>query len=125
MLETIGMAFLQIVALVVSHYFLRRRWLTLALTVVIWTVILGIGSPQAIVFHLGASLLMLAVLLRWGIVALVVMNTAIPLGWLARCTDLSAWYAQGAILSLMTFAALAAYGVWAATATGGAAQPES
>ena len=57
----------------------------------------------------------MAVLLRWGLVAMVVSFIVAVLAWYARTTDWSALHAQAAVMATVVVALLAIYGMWAAT----------
>jgi hypothetical protein len=112
---TFVMSVLQIVALVVIRWLVQKKWIAMVLTLAVWTVFSGIESTHAAFLHATAAAGSMFVLLRWGAVAFALTNVVVYLGWLARSTDLSAWYGTGAVFALLAVAALAAYGVWAAT----------
>jgi len=72
---------------------------------------LGIGAPVSVV----TTAIVIAVLLRFGLVGLFVTMFAISLGSLATTRLWTGWHAQPAITALVVFLALTAYGCWVAT----------
>lgn len=108
-------AFLMVLTLVIVRQVVKNRTATLALTLILWTVLVGGDSIEGVPIDVGATALIMTVLLRWGVVAFTLLNAVTTLALLARCTELSAWYAQGAVMALVAALALAVYGVWAAT----------
>jgi serine/threonine-protein kinase len=102
--------------LVAGRLLLRSKWQAFAASVVLW-VILGGRDPEVGLPYLVLSIsFLLLVLLRHGLVALVVARAAVNVAGLARAADWSAWHAQGSLLAVAAFAALAGYGYWAAVA---------
>ncbi len=112
------MSFLLIVGLVAVQHGTRRRWLALAITLAIWTLVGGDTSPWGLAGHLVVSAISLWVLLRWGAVAMVTGRVVIQICWLARSADWSAWTAQGPLLALGLLTLLVIYGVWSCTGRG-------
>jgi len=106
--------FVFVVALVVIRKFIRRRALALGVTLVVWTLMNGAGTPEGVAFNFITSVIMMILLLRWGVVAMVVSRIVLSLAWQARAADWGAWHAQGAVLVLAALCALAVYGAWAA-----------
>lgn len=119
-LETMNviMPVLFVVALVVIRSLVKRTVPTLALTLVVWVLISGVGSLEAVLFNAVAMAMVMVVLLRWGVVAMALAHVVWRLGWLARSADLGAWHGQPAVLALTAVGLLALYGVWAATGDG-------
>jgi hypothetical protein len=111
---SVAMAFLLVLALVVLRLLVKRAWLAVGLAVLVWTVMLGAGSVERMIYGLVGSTILMAVLLRWGVVAMLVSSLITSLAWNARTTDWSAWHAQPAVISLVVVTVLAAYGLWAA-----------
>jgi hypothetical protein len=111
----IGMTFVEVGALVVIQRVVKRRWLAVALAVVVWTLIEGTGSPLWFGIELARNALFMFVLLRFGILALVVTNMAHALAFHARAVDYTHWTSEGAVMAVVVIGLLALYGAWAAT----------
>ncbi len=98
----------------------RRHWLAVVLTVVIWTALYQhSGEYEPLRWAVGAvfTLLGLLMLLRVGPLAFVVFEVAFEvLVYMPVTTDLSAWYAGISTLSLAFLIGLAVYGFLATTA---------
>ncbi len=111
----IGMTFVEVGALVVIQRVVKRRWLAVALAVVVWTLIEGTGSPLWFGIELVRNALFMFVLLRFGILALVVANMAHALAFHSRAVDYTHWTSEGAVMAVVVIGLLAVYGAWAAT----------
>lgn len=106
--------FVLVVSLVLIRKLIRQRWLALLVTLIVWTLINGAGSPPQIGFSLLGAGIMMILLLRWGVVAMVVSRIVLSWAWQARASDWSVWYAQSAVLALVVLVGLIVYGTWAA-----------
>ncbi len=108
---------LLVMLLVVLQYVIRRRWLALSLTLLVWAVVYGDGATSwgNFVVNVVAASILLALLLRFGAVAYVVAMAAMQVGWHARVADWSAWYAEGPLMGVLVLGAFVLYGYWAAT----------
>lgn len=102
--------------IVVLRGFLRRPWLAAALVYVI--LIVGFASNTAAAPPLGLAAaglmvgVILYVILRWGVLASIVMGTVY--GWLLAAPltlDAASWYAGRSFLVLGACAAIAIYGL--------------
>lgn len=78
----------------------------------------GIGNPVSIATTALYIAIMLAVVLRFGLLASAVAFAVASLGNYAITDDWGAWYSQGPRFALAIFAGLAAYGALAASARG-------
>ncbi|MBD3221598.1 protein kinase [bacterium] len=115
----VAMTFMQIATLVVVQSLVRRRWLAVAITIVVWTLFSGWSGAVGFAFVLVSAAIQMVTLLRWGVVALVVSRVGASLCWLGRASDWSAWWAEGAVMALVAFGVIAVIGAWSATATSG------
>jgi hypothetical protein len=112
-----------VAALVLIQRWVGRKWLAVGLGILMWTLIEGFSSGQGFVLALLNSALTMFVLLRWGVLAMVMMRIYTQFAWLARATDYEHWTSQGAILVICVVSASAGFGVWAACGRGSAAKP--
>ncbi len=110
----LAFVFIFVVSLVFTRKIIRRLPVALGVTLVIWTLINGVGDINTTVFSVVTSILMMTILLRWGVLTLVVSRIVYNLAWQGRAADLGAWHAQEAVLIHITFVVMAAYGIWAA-----------
>jgi hypothetical protein len=105
-----------------ARLLLRRPSAAIVLTLIVWGALGGVeGSTTAstvvgIGFNIIGASVMIAVLLRFGLVAVIVGSTLEALAPLAATPDWSAWHSQPALFALLIVAVLAAYGFWAASA---------
>jgi serine/threonine-protein kinase len=109
-----GFILIFVMALVVIQMMFKRRVLTLALTVAVWTLLHGPSSLEALLFILVNVGISLVVLLRWGVVAYLISMVMLQIGFIARAADWSAWHSQAAVLALLVVVAVTVYGAWAA-----------
>lgn len=89
----------------------RRRWLAAALTVMVMVVALQPGPPASVVRY--AILLGFGAftLLRFGALAIIVQTyTLFAIRQFPLTTNWAAWYAQSALIILLTLVGLALYG---------------
>lgn len=112
----IGSLFFGVMSLVVLRLLVQRTWLAAGLNVILLSLIQMTGtlSTMGMIGLLIATVVSMAVLLRWGIVAYLVANLTSRLIGIGRTTDWSAWHAQAANMALALVVALAIYGAWAA-----------
>ena len=116
--QVLSLAFI----LVIGKIFLRRTWLAILVAGVVYMFMGGLvqDSPERTIVFGALTLVVTAIhiglLLRFGLVGLLAAVLVDDLQNLTQVTDWSAWYAQPGITVMAAFAALAAYGVWAATA---------
>jgi hypothetical protein len=114
--------------LVLGRMITRRQSLAVVATVIIWAIFeVGRGiSPQSplveIAFHCLWGAVLVAVLLRFGLVSFMASIIVVFLVHTGATADWSAWHAQPAFLCLAVVAVLAAYGFWAASAGRGLAR---
>ena len=107
--------------LVLARFILRRRLPAIIAVVVIFVPLGLVGQthPSAAwvttVFATLFIVIHLAVLLRFGFLALLVMQTVTTLFGMAITHDWTAWFARPAITAAVAMIALAVYGYWAAT----------
>jgi len=109
-----GFVMIYVVALIVIRMVIKRKIPSLAVTMVVWTLISGVGSLEALPFAVLNAAISMVVLLRWGVVAFFVSLLALYLGYGAQAADYAAWYAQSAVLAVAFIVLLTAYGAWAA-----------
>ena len=109
-----GLSFFLVVALVVLRLLVKRSWLAVGLAMILWSLMGDVGSVKGLTYGIIGSAISMAVLLRWGVVAMLVVNLTAQTAWIARTTDWSAWHAQAAVMALVFVAALTIYGLWAA-----------
>jgi hypothetical protein len=110
----LAMAVISFMVLVFSRYLLRRRALSLVVTVVVWTLLSGAGSLMSVTLELVLALIGIAVLLRWGALAYVVSRVVLFMCWNARAGDWGAWWAEGPLVGVGLLVVLTVYGGWAA-----------
>lgn len=108
-------ALIMISALVLIQRAVKRRWLAIAATILLWTVLDGFNDVESFVRALAFSVLLMILLLRWGVVSMVVALGTVSLAWRARAIDFGHWTAQGAVYATAAVALMALYGAWAAT----------
>jgi hypothetical protein len=106
--------FVFVVALVVLRLLVKRAWLAIALTVILWPFMDGVAIGEGLIYSVFVATISMVVLLRWGVVALVATNLISAVAWIARASDWSAWHAKPAVTAFVLVLAFAAYGVWAA-----------
>ena len=82
---------------------------------IVWTMIDGFGDALGFAIALATAAVLMVTLLRWGVLAFVVAQLTDGLAWHARAADYSDWTGEGALITVAALAALALYGVWAAT----------
>ncbi len=104
---------------IVDQSLVKRRWLVVAITIVVWTLFSGWSGLLGFAFVFLSAFIQMVTLLRWGVVALVVSRIGASLCWLARASDWSAWWAEGAVMALVAFGLVAVLGAWSATAMSG------
>jgi len=109
--------------LVAARMVLRRQWFAIvavaAVAVFLFTGVIQdslVGTLVATVFAAAGVIVLLAVLLRFGLVGLLAAMLVGNLEVLVSTPNWTAWHAQPAILALVVVAALAGYGFWAASA---------
>jgi hypothetical protein len=107
--------------LVLARFILRRRLLAVVAVVVIFAPLATVGQTHesevwvtvvVIAFFL---VIRLTVLLRFGFLALLVMQTVWSLFQMTATHDWTSWFARPAITAAVAMIALAVYGYWAAT----------
>ncbi len=103
-----------IVSAVMIRRLVRNLPIAVGLTLVLWTLMSGSGTPARIAMNFVTAAIMLTILLRWGAVAMVVAQVVLRWLWQARFIDPSAWYSQGSVLVLSAVILLTLYGAWAA-----------
>jgi hypothetical protein len=111
----IGISFLKISALVLLQRWVGRRWLAVALALFLWTFISGFGSLTWFLIGFGNAVITMVVLLRWGVVAMIMVPIAAELMWHMRAADYAHWTSAGAVYALVVAVLFVAYGVWAGT----------
>lgn len=114
----LGFVFIHIMVLVLARYLLKRRVAAVVATLVLWTLLGAPGSWVSLIQSVLTSAVFLAVLLRWGVVAMAAGRIALGLVWTARPADWTSWYTEGSVMIVVALALLAAYGAWAATGPG-------
>jgi hypothetical protein len=118
----VGRGLLLTFVLVLVRMITRSQSLAIIATVIIWVIFEAAGglSPQSpwveIAFHCLWGAALVAILLRFGLVALMAGIAVVLLSRIGPTADWSAWHAQPAFLAVAAVAALAAYGFWAASA---------
>jgi hypothetical protein len=110
----LGMAF--VVTLVGSRYLTRNPAVSIVVTVLMWTVFGALSYPGSIFWSFALSVLSVAILMRYGILAFIVAALVNYLGLLAVASNLMHWTAQAKWFAVGIVTLLAVYGVWAATA---------
>ena len=106
--------FLLVATLVVLRLWIQRAWVAVLVAVLLWPLMDGFTLGEGMIYSIVGATISMFLLLRWGIVAMLLANAFLSLGWMARSPDWSAWHANAAVMTLLFVAALAAYGFWAA-----------
>jgi hypothetical protein len=109
------LAYFHVAALIVFQRWVRRRWLAVALTVVVWAAMAGAGSwlSFANVFLLTTGYMI--ILLRAGVVAFVLAHLTYNFVWDARAVDYTHWTSDSAWMTTALVGGLLVYAVWAST----------
>lgn len=113
-----GFAFLKVSTLVLLQRWVKRRWLAVALALVVWVLMSGFSNLTGILVGLGGAVITMGVLLRWGVLAMVMAQVLTELMWHMRAVDYGSWTAQGATFALVLGVLFLVYGMWAATGGG-------
>ncbi|MCB1182119.1 hypothetical protein KDM41_01715, partial [bacterium] len=120
----IGYFFIHIMALVLIRALVKRPVIAIVLTLAVWTLLSGPGDAKAVAFGLVNSAISLAVLLRWGFVAMMLQRIVLGWAWAARPVDLDSWYSQGSLIVVAAVILLALYGAWAAVGDSESRRPD-
>jgi len=110
----LAVAFFTLVALVIARAVTHRRW-SAALIAALVPFLVFRDELTNLPAQLVVTAVLIGVLLRWGLLAAGVAVVIYLLGFYAQSPDWSAWFSQGAVMTLALAALLALYAVWAAT----------
>jgi hypothetical protein len=114
-------AFFLVLLLVLGRVTLRRAWPAVIVATLVWIAMGDViqNTPAETVIVLGLNVIstavMLALVLRRGVLALIVCMFASEVAIMAQATDWQVWHGRPALLALAAFAAMVAYGYWAST----------
>ena len=126
LLGGIAAAFLIAFVLVVARLLIRRTAIAVVAATAFFALFVLIGGgvsagslPHALIqigFAIVGVGILVAVLLRFGLLAAIATTAVSELNVLAGSADWSAWHARPAVLTIAIVAAIALYGYWAASA---------
>jgi hypothetical protein len=114
-------AFFLVLLLVLGRVTLRRAWPAVVAATLVWIAMADViqNTPAetviVLVLNLISTAVMLALVLRRGVLALIVCMFAGEVAIMAQASDWQAWDGRPALLALAVFAAMVAYGYWAST----------
>jgi serine/threonine-protein kinase len=110
---SLGPALMMLFFLVLFRFVLRRQWLAVAATTLLFSLMVSLGDDHflfSFLWSIVGNLIFVLCLVRFGLVAgtaaMIVANLRL---YLPLTLDVSAWYASGSLLALLMVAALVTY----------------